>query len=309
MLHGKHGHFFLPAILLFAAGMAYWHCAQTHSGGTPQNSGSDATAGTTGMYSKPALPRTEQQKPVKKTPRVFKVVHVFVCLCDNVNQGIVKVPKSLGNGQDSRNNLYWGAMYGVKTFFKRSKHWSLVKCETKPDKSCILDRVVFRSTGTRPVVYVTADAYNGAQMKETLTDFLNAAAGRRIIKIKTTDGVKIQTAGYADMVCFVGHNGLMDFSLSSYPANTEKPNPECAVVLACKSNSYFIEPLKKAGCRPLITTTGFMAPEAYTLDAIIRAWASGGTPSEIRQQAGGAYAKYQKISRRAALRIFNAAEK
>ena len=27
-------------------------------------------------------------------------IHVLVALCDNVHQGIVPVPKSLGNGQD-----------------------------------------------------------------------------------------------------------------------------------------------------------------------------------------------------------------
>ena len=35
-----------------------------------------------------------------------KTIHVFVALCDNENQGIVKVPAVIGNGQDARNNLY-----------------------------------------------------------------------------------------------------------------------------------------------------------------------------------------------------------
>ena len=43
------------------------------------------------------------------------VVHVVVALCDNEHQGIVPVPATLGNGQDPRNNLYWGALYGVRT--------------------------------------------------------------------------------------------------------------------------------------------------------------------------------------------------
>jgi len=47
-------------------------------------------------------------------------VHVFVALADNKNQGIVPVPARLGNGQDPANNLYWGAAFGVKTFFKRA---------------------------------------------------------------------------------------------------------------------------------------------------------------------------------------------
>jgi hypothetical protein len=59
------------------------------------------------------------------TPTLFvsaqeapRVVHAFVALCDNKHQGIVPVPAILGNDDDPKNNLYWGAMYGVKTFFK-----------------------------------------------------------------------------------------------------------------------------------------------------------------------------------------------
>ena len=90
--------------------------------------------------------------------------------------------------------------------------------------------------------------------------------------------------------------------------DTGSPAPECAVVLACKSHGYFTEPLGKVGCKPLITTSGLMAPEAYTLDAIIRSWAAGEGPEAARRAAAGAYAKYQKISRRAAERLFVAGQ-
>ena len=52
-----------------------------------------------------------------------RLIHVFVALCDNENQGIVKVPKGIGNGQDPGTNLYWGCGYGVKTVFTRDKSW------------------------------------------------------------------------------------------------------------------------------------------------------------------------------------------
>jgi hypothetical protein len=64
-----------------------------------------------------------------------RTIHVVVALCDNVNQGIVPVPKSLGNGQDAKNNLYWGAGFGVKTFFKNSKEWTLVKNNRQPKRA------------------------------------------------------------------------------------------------------------------------------------------------------------------------------
>src|ERR1700751_6185185 len=49
-----------------------------------------------------------------------RVVHVYVALADNRHQGIVPVPAKLGNGEDPARNLYWGAAYGLKTFFSSS---------------------------------------------------------------------------------------------------------------------------------------------------------------------------------------------
>jgi hypothetical protein len=52
-----------------------------------------------------------------------RVVHVFVALADNEHQGIVPVPAFLGNGDDPGRNLYWGAAFGVRTFFKNAPEW------------------------------------------------------------------------------------------------------------------------------------------------------------------------------------------
>lgn len=41
----------------------------------------------------------------------LRTIHVFVALCDNVNQGIVHVPEKIGNGQDPKSNLYWKNYY------------------------------------------------------------------------------------------------------------------------------------------------------------------------------------------------------
>lgn len=54
-------------------------------------------------------------------------IHVLVALCDNKYQGIVPVPAKIGNGQDPDNNLYWGCSYGIRSYFKKSKAWKLVR--------------------------------------------------------------------------------------------------------------------------------------------------------------------------------------
>src|SRR5215469_1980498 len=85
-----------------------------------------------------------------------KTVHVFVALADNKNQGIVPVAAKLGNGEDAENNLYWGAAYGVKTFFAHSKEWERVSCRPEP-KSEILERCIFKHHSQN--VFLVADAY------------------------------------------------------------------------------------------------------------------------------------------------------
>ncbi len=76
-------------------------------------------------------------------------IHVFVALADNRHQGIVPVPPALGNGEDPGHNLYWGAAFGVRTFFRRSEDWREVSTLLKP-KPYILERIIFehRASGT-----------------------------------------------------------------------------------------------------------------------------------------------------------------
>ena len=238
-------------------------------------------------------------KPARKTQ---KTIHIFVALCDNKTQGIVPVSPVLGNGDDPRNNLYWGAMYGTKTFLRRSKAWDAVPTAGTPSES-VLERIVLkhRSTGT----YLVADAYRGARIKQAVEDFLNAAAGANPA-ILNIGGAALGTHGRANLVAYVGHNGLMDFNVPT-PQQRNNPGPgPAAIVLACKSKPYFQATLSRLQCSPLLLTTGLMAPEAYTLQAALSAWISGQNASGIRTSAAKAYDKYQKCGIRGATRLFHA---
>src|SRR6187399_136986 len=73
----------------------------------------------------------------------LKTIHVFVALCDNKYQGIVPVPAKIGNGQDAATNLYWGAAFGVKTFFNKSSEWKLIEIKKTPAEN-ILERILFK---------------------------------------------------------------------------------------------------------------------------------------------------------------------
>jgi len=232
-----------------------------------------------------------------------RVIHVFVALCDNKHQGIVPVPKKIGNGDNCDDNLYWGAMYGVRTQFKRSSEWKLLTTEQNPEAG-ILERCVFQhKSGT---VYLVADAYQGSKIRQAVEGFLDASAGKNEKSIKLDDKT-ILIAGGSDLLAYVGHNGLMDFSLPLPEEQTQK-DPKEVVILACKSKAYFEPYLSRVGATPVVLTTNFMAPEAYVLEAALTGWVAKESPEEIGLRAAKAYNTYQKCGIKGARRLFGVNE-
>ncbi|MFY0672685.1 MAG: hypothetical protein JXQ87_04750 [Bacteroidia bacterium] len=228
-----------------------------------------------------------------------KTIHIYVALCDNVNQGIVTVPSKLGNGQDPAKNLYWGAMYGVKSFFKyKVDEWILVK-NVKPENPKILERVLFKHKTQE--VYFLADAYDGAQIKSCTIDFLKATNGQGLETIEYENKV-LDFAGKSDLVVYCGHNGLMDFELNIEFEELPKKN-DC-MILACYSKSYFEEYIRRTGANPVLWTTHLMAPEAYTLNAAFETWLKSGNGLQIEEQAAQAYNKFQKCGINGARNLF-----
>jgi len=238
----------------------------------------------------------QAQEPVR-------VVHVFVALADNDNQGIVKVPRALGNGEDPQRNLYWGAAYGVKTFLQRSQEWQLVATVSAP-RAAVLERVVFRHR--RRPVYLVADAYRGREIKTATTEFLAAAGGAMPQAVLVTAGseeIRLAAGGEAQVLAYIGHNGLMDFSLPAQPTRKNEGLRK-VIILACASKPYFAEAVRATGAEPLLWTTNLMAPEAYTLKAALEGWMAGEPAAQVRERAAIAYDRYQKCGVKAARRLF-----
>jgi hypothetical protein len=229
-----------------------------------------------------------------------KTIHVFVALCDNVNQGIVPVPKSLGNGQDPKSNLYWGAAFGLKSYFRyKTKDWTFVKTIASKDSN-ILERVVFKHAAQE--AYIVADAYDGAKIKTCINDFLKASNGQNPQTIVLEDS-SLTFGGKSDLVAYIGHDGLMEFSVNN-EYRTLGNYQKDAMILACYSKAFFKTELKKAQARPLLWTTHLMAPEAYTLKAAIDGWLIDETGLQIEERAAQAYHKYQKCGLKGARNLF-----
>lgn len=228
-----------------------------------------------------------------------KMIHVFVALCDNVNQGIVPVPASLGNGNDPARNLYWGAAYGVKHYFdKKSDEWELISHQ-KAVGDVVMERVLFKHVSKH--VYLLAEAYRGKHIDRCITDFLDAS-NRNFSSTIAYQDTTLNFGGAADLITYTGHNGLMEFNIARDYKLPESTVPD-AVVLACYSKSYFSPYFKYTGAKPLIWSTHLMAPEAYVLHAIVKSWLENESDEQIRNAAAQAYHHYQKCGLQAAKKL------
>lgn len=231
-----------------------------------------------------------------------RTIHVFVALADNAHQGIAPVPAKIGNGDDPANNLYWGCDEGLKAYFKKSRQWKFVG-SSDPRTSAILERCVFKHANSN--AYIVADAYRGREIKTAIKDFMDAAAGARGGKIKIVHNkneISLSISGGADLVAYIGHNGLMDFEIPIIKSRQSSHKP--AIVLCCMSKQYFAVKLKSAGAAPILLTTQLMYPGSFILKNALDGWLLGEPPAQIRKRAAQSYAKNQTISEKAALGVF-----
>ena len=148
------------------------------------------------------------------------------------------------------------------------------------------------------IVKKIAHAYDGQYIQSCTQDFLNAACGRLKYTI-SADSKLLGIAGNSELVAYVGHNGLMDFSLTDKFNNTDGKKRN-TIILACFSKSYFSKHLAQANITPLVWSTHLMSPEAYTLHDAIEAYLAKSSNDTIRLRAAEAYNKYQKCGLKAA---------
>jgi len=243
------------------------------------NSGS-----TTEAQSRKPAQQQLAQAPVNTVP----VIHVFVALADNVNQGIVPVSPALGDGDNPKTNLYWGAAFGVRTFFSKNPNWQLLSVTQNP-RAAVLERCIFKHRSR--TLFLVADAYQGKEIRTATTEFLGALAGEPGEKITAAEN-EFNLRGSADLLAYIGHDGLMDFQLSN-TFRQRDTRPRQAIILACASKQFFSQPLKPTGADPLLWTTNLMAPEAYVLSAAVDGWIAKENGEQIRERAARAYDKYQ----------------
>ena len=135
-------------------------------------------------------------------------VHVVVALCDNEHQGIAPVNARIGDGDKPEANLYWGCSDGLWRYFLASDRWTLIdsiKATPGEDPNdpwkgvSIMEMQTWKHvSGT---VELVAEAWRGREIRGATERFLDLLA-------------KDRESG-ADVVAWIGHNGLMDFRIQS----------------------------------------------------------------------------------------------
>lgn len=244
--------------------------------------------------------------PPAETARDFKVIHVYVALCDNQSQGIAPVPAKIGNGDDPANNLYWGCTDGSRSYFTKSKRWKRLSVEKAAGQPAILERLVFQYNKNQAILVI--DAWKGSEIKPCLAQFRQSMSGQYFesFSFKSKKGPhQINLGGGADFLAFIGHNGLMEFSLDALPANPNRQQNVDIAVLCCKSNRFFAKHVVPAKVRPVVMTDSNMYPGAFILHDALEGWFANEPLKKIRLRAAKAYAKNQKISTKGALSVFS----
>ena len=128
-----------------------------------------------------------------------------------------------------------------------------------------------------------------------------ASAGGNNLSIQANNKT-LGIGGSSQMIAYVGHDGLMEFSLDAYPVKKNEAKRE-TIILSCISKKYFKYGIQQSGAQPLLWSTGLMSPEAYTLEAALSGWLKKESPEQIRARAAKAYDKYQKCGVKAATRL------
>jgi hypothetical protein len=215
------------------------------------------------------------------------IVHAYIPLCDNENQGIIPTSPSLGDGLNLKTNLYWATSGGTKAWFKKQSDWRLVYDELAIDTN-VLERVIFKKRYSDAEVYFVADAYRGDRMEATVNDFLSAIASQHFQDCVLESGDTITVAGNADLVMFNGHNGMMD-NIRVRNWHSAKGLLKDVVMNSCVSYGYLQYDFMNVGGYPLVRSNTLLYPGAYVLEQIIDDWVADIDPDQLCLNAGRVY--------------------
>lgn len=243
-------------------------------------------------------------------------ITVHVALCDRRSK--VKNPMQ-ARGTDWSRNLYWGALYGMETFFKKRPEWGepLHVVTSRPPRY-ILRRVIFsrrvlptrawRQRGvTEPFqICLLAIAWSGPAAGEAIRATLMDALGQSAPRVIRSGGRTLRFGSASNLVGYVGYNAVKDNpSILPHPAEpVARPDPRGVFFISPQSAESVGGTLQRLGLHPVLLTTDHITPEAYVLYGLTEALAAGQIETGITEKAAERYAHYKKLDPKLARRLF-----
>jgi len=231
------------------------------------------------------------------------VATVYVALCDNDSQGIVKVRNPrICRGDDPDRNLYWTAAGGLAATLRQAK-WRQVQ-ERRPADGAIAIESVWhkrlpvghplreRGAPADADVYVVGLAYRGRHIGDAMADYLRAVnddAGDR----QAIGEHSLAAGGHSHVVGYIGHNYFYD---------VDDPGPLLALVrgpsllhkgtfaLACTGHRLIRPAIVRPNAHILLLNRTLGFPGAWTAEAMVTAVAGGLDARAIHRAAATAFA-------------------
>ena len=245
------------------------------------------------------------------------VATIYVALCDNDSQGIVKVKnRRICNGDRPQENLYWATAGGLSATLKNA-HWKQRSIAYFPTGDLAV-KAVWHKTFTpggarrargvkRPVdVFVIGLGYRGSRIAVAMTDYLRAV-NRDSEAGETVDGLSLRSGGLSHVVGYIGHDYFYDVD-DAKPLLGENQGDSVlhkgTFALSCTGNQLIRPAIRRKNAHIFILNRTLGFPGAWTAEAIVASVADGKSMKEIFHAAAAAFAAGKDMSLGASLGSF-----
>jgi hypothetical protein len=208
-------------------------------------------------------------------------IRVYVALCDNDSQGIVKVknPK-ICDGDVPERNIYWGTKGGLAGFM-RSASFRLLSAERLGAGPITLRSLWTKRFGKTDVI-VEGLAYRGREIRTAMLDFVRAVHDDGALAVDEPH-----------LVAYVGHNYFLDTAEVREFRDASRATGHLAkgvLALSCLGDQHIRPYIGRATAPILLLNNNLTYPGAWSIGGVIEGIARRMTPRAIRDSAARAFA-------------------
>ena len=244
------------------------------------------------------------------------VTTIFVALCDNDAQGIVRVKNArICQGDSPDQNLYWASAGGLASVLQAAR-WQRLSVEHFGQGDLAVKAVWWkrllpggdlraRGVAAGFDAYIVGLGYRGARIRQAMVDYLRA-----VNDDKTTDvspSVGLRAGGASHLVGYIGHDYFYDVG-DARPLlalrNGDSAMHKGVFALSCAGHRLIRPAIARGNAHILLLNRTLGFPGAWTAEAIVTAIAEGRSMREIHHKAAAAFAKGQGVALAVALAAF-----